>query len=258
MMELIIISVAAFFTSILTFYSGFGLGTLLMPLFALFFPIDIAIALTGVVHFINNLFKLFLVGRKTDKTVLLYFGIPAIIASFAGALLLIRISHVEPIIIYQLFDKTFEVTFIKVVIAIILLFFALFEIIPMLQRIQFGGKQLIAGGLLSGFFGGLSGMQGALRSAFLIKSGLSKESYIATGVVIALVVDVSRISVYVGNFASSGLNQNLILVIAATLSAIVGAFYANKILHKVTFKSVQKIVALMLIILSFALGFGMV
>ena len=45
---------------------------------------------------------------------------------------------------------------------------------------------LAAGGLLSGFLGGLSGHQGALRSAFLIKCGLSKEVFIASGVVIAL------------------------------------------------------------------------
>ena len=55
-MEIILISLAAFLTAILTFFSGFGLGTILMPVFAIFFPIDIAIALTGVVHFANNLF----------------------------------------------------------------------------------------------------------------------------------------------------------------------------------------------------------
>ena len=33
----------------------------------------------------------------------------------------------------------------------------------------------------SGFFGGLSGMQGALRSAFLARAGLSKEAFVASG-----------------------------------------------------------------------------
>jgi acyl-CoA reductase-like NAD-dependent aldehyde dehydrogenase len=41
---------------------------------------------------------------------------------------------------------------------------------------------LPVGGLLSGFFGGLSGHQGALRSVFLLRAGLTKESFIATGV----------------------------------------------------------------------------
>jgi uncharacterized protein len=91
-MEIIIIALAAFAISILTFFSGFGLGTILTPVFAIFFPIDLAIALTGVVHFCNNLFKIVLVGRKTDKAVLIRFGIPAILASFAGAWLLIKIT----------------------------------------------------------------------------------------------------------------------------------------------------------------------
>jgi hypothetical protein len=54
-MEIVIICLATFFTAILTFFSGFGLGTILLPVFAIFSPGDIAIALTGVVHFSNNL-----------------------------------------------------------------------------------------------------------------------------------------------------------------------------------------------------------
>lgn len=84
-MEIIIISLAAFITAILTFFSGFGLGTILTPVFMLFFPVDLAIALTGVVHFFNNLFKIMLVGKHANKKVLFRFGIPAIIAAFAGA-----------------------------------------------------------------------------------------------------------------------------------------------------------------------------
>jgi hypothetical protein len=38
--------------------------------------------------------------------------------------------------------------------------------------------------------------QGALRTVFLIRANLSKESFIATGVVIACIVDVIRLSVY--------------------------------------------------------------
>src|SRR5688572_25144987 len=73
-MELIILCVAALITSLLTFFSGFGLGTILMPVFAIFFPVEIAIALTGVVHFLNNIFKLLLVGIQADKSVVLKFG----------------------------------------------------------------------------------------------------------------------------------------------------------------------------------------
>ena len=57
-MEIILLCLAAFLASLLTFFSGFGLGTILMPVFALFFPLEMAIALTGVVHLLSNLFKM--------------------------------------------------------------------------------------------------------------------------------------------------------------------------------------------------------
>jgi len=38
--EYILIALVAFLTSILTFFSGFGLGTILLPAFLFFFPVD--------------------------------------------------------------------------------------------------------------------------------------------------------------------------------------------------------------------------
>jgi len=88
-MMYVIVCLVALGASFLTLFSGFGLSTLLMPAFALFFPLEAAIAMTAVVHLANNAFKLALVGRKADKEVLLKFALPgiaaAIVAAFAGA-----------------------------------------------------------------------------------------------------------------------------------------------------------------------------
>ncbi len=257
-MEIVIIVIAAFLTAILTFFSGFGLGTILAPVFAIFFPINVAIALTGVVHFTNNLFKIFLVGRNTDKAVLLRFGIPAILASFLGAWLLLKITDLPTIYDYQMFGKIFEVSPVKLIIAVILITFALLEIIPKVQKIQFGKEKLILGGVLSGFFGGLTGIQGAIRSAFLIKSGLSKEAYIATGVVIACLIDFTRLSVYASRFSAANMHENITLLISATLAAIAGAYIGRKLLNKVTLRFIQVLVAIMLIMISIALGAGII
>ena len=257
-MEIVIICLAAFLTAILTFFSGFGLGTILAPVFAIFFPIDIAIALTGVVHFSNNLFKIALIGRNTDKAVLLRFGIPAILASFAGAWLLLKITVLPTIVEYELWGKTFEITDVKLIIALLLIIFSILEISPSFQKVQFGKDKLVWGGILSGFFGGLSGIQGAIRSAFLIKSGLSKEAYIATGVVIACLVDFTRLSVYASRFSTANLHENLTLLISATLAAIAGAYFGKKLLKKVTLRSIQLLVAIMLILISITLGAGII
>jgi len=257
-MEIVIISIAAFLTSILTFFSGFGLGTILTPVFLLFFPVEIAIALTGVVHFTNNLFKIALVGKSADKSILIKFGIPAIAASLLGAWLLLGITGLPNVTSYEIGGKEFFITPIKLTIAVILLLFSIFEIAPAFQKIQFGKDKLVLGGLLSGFFGGLSGIQGAIRSAFLIKAGLTKEAYIATGVVIACFIDFTRLSVYASRFAASDLSGNMTLLVSTTLSAIIGAFLGNKLLKKITLKFIQIVVAVMLVVISIALGAGFI
>ncbi|MHB8530128.1 MAG: hypothetical protein ACYC8V_11535 [Caulobacteraceae bacterium] len=63
MLDFAVIGAVAFLASGLTLYSGFGLGTVLLPAFALFFPAPVAVAATRAVHLLNNLFKGTLVGR---------------------------------------------------------------------------------------------------------------------------------------------------------------------------------------------------
>lgn len=224
----------------------------------IFFPVDLAIALTGVVHFFNNIFKIILVGKNADKAVLFRFGIPAVIASFIGAWLLLHIPDSGPLFSYNVFGKTFEVYTVKFIISVLLIIFASMDLIPYFNKLQFGKQKLPFGGALSGFFGGLSGNQGALRSAFLIKAGLSKEAFIGTAVVVSTFVDLTRLSVYATRFVKSGLADNIIIVILATLAAIAGAYIGNKLLKKVTIKYIQVFVAIMLIMISLALGAGII
>lgn len=257
-MEIIVISVVAFLVAILTFFSGFGLGTILTPVFMIFFPVDLAIALTGVVHFFNNIFKLFLVGRNANRDVLIRFGIPAVIAAFVGSWVLLNITDLEPLFSYEMFGRSFVVEPVKFIISILLIIFASMDLIPYFQKLQFGKEKLPIGGALSGFFGGLSGNQGALRSAFLIKAGLSKEAFIGTAVVVSTFVDFTRLSVYATRFAQTDLIGNIQLVVIATISAIAGAFIGNKLLKKVTLEFLQVTVAIMLILISMALGAGLI
>lgn len=257
-MEFIIISISAIIASGLTFFSGFGLGTLLMPVFAIFFPVEIAVALTAVVHFLNNLFKLLLVGKHADKTAVLRFGIPAIFASFLGAWILLWLSELRPLFSYQLFFRDLHITPVKLIIAVLLVIFALFELIPRFEKLSFEKRYLPIGGILSGFFGGLSGHQGALRSAFLIRCGLSKESFIATGVVIACLVDVSRISVYSTHFLLAGASDKGLLLVVAVVSAFLGAFIGSRLLKKVTMRLIQIIVSIMLFGIALGLGSGII
>ena len=257
-MEYLIICLVAFIGSGLTLFSGFGLGTLLVPVFAIFFPVELAIALTAIVHFLNNLFKLGLLGKYADKKTVLRFGIPSLLAAFVGAFVLSGISDAEALYEYTLGSEPFQIVPLKLTIGVLLIFFALFDIIPKLASLQFDKKYLVLGGFLSGFFGGLSGNQGALRSAFLIRANLSKEAFIATGVVIACLVDISRLSIYSGKIFNSSNTINYGLVTAATLCAFSGAYFGNKLIKKITIKFLQTAVAIALIVFGILLSVGII
>lgn len=256
-MDFLIICLTAFLASGLTFFSGFGLGTILLPAFTIFFPVEIAIGITAVVHFLNNLFKLTLTVNNANAGVVIKFGIPSMLAAVAGAILLGSLVNVPPLYTYLLFEKIFFIEPVKLIIAFLMIAFALLDLIPALSKITFGEKFMVTGGLFSGFFGGLSGHQGALRSMFLVRSGLSKESFIATGIVIACMVDISRLSVY-GSSHFSIMQSQYGIIAAGTLSAFAGAYLGNKLLKKVTLKSLQYIVAVMLLVFALLLGAGII
>lgn len=247
----------------LTLFSGFGLGTLLLPTFSLFFPLEVAIAATAIVHLANNVFKVFLIGRAADLKTTLRFALPAAVAAALGAWLIARVGELSPLASYHLFGREFAIEPIKLLIGVLIAMFAGFELTPSLQKVSVPPQYLSLGGAISGFFGGLSGLQGALRSMFLLRAGLTKEQFIGTSVVSAIVVDFSRISIY----GLSLLDQQLedlsqqgvhYLVAAATLSAFVGSVLGAKLLKKTTLETVQKLVGTMLLALAAGLVGGWV
>lgn len=247
-MELLIVCIAALLASALTLFSGFGLGTLLMPVVALFFPLELAIAMTAMVHLANNLFKIGLLGRKADRSVLLKFGLPAIAAAFVGAGLLTYLGAVKPIYEYHAFGSNRQVSALKLVIGVLIISFVVLELSPTFSKTALDRKWLPLGGVISGFFGGLSGHQGAFRSMFLIKAGLGKEAFVATGVVLAVMVDISRMVIYGVGVSAHSEAIEWPLVIAACISAFIGAYFGAKVLKKATLRSVQLIVSALLIL----------
>ncbi|HMO51884.1 MAG TPA: sulfite exporter TauE/SafE family protein [Kiritimatiellia bacterium] len=264
-MDYFVISITALIVSTLTLFSGFGLGTLLMPAFALFFPIPVAVAATALVHLANNIFKVFLVGRQADRRVVLKFAIPAALAAFVGAWLLEVISGAAPLFAYALGERTAEITPVKLIIGALIVGFALLELAPRFESLAFNPRYIPLGGVLSGFFGGLSGHQGALRSAFLIRAGLSKEAFIGTMVVSAVVVDVARLLVYgatfsgfSGTFVSRGGASGWALVGAGIVAAFAGSMLGARLVKKVTMKTIRLIVGVMLLALGIALSAGVI
>jgi uncharacterized protein len=229
----------------------------LVPAFALFFPVQVAITATAVVHLANNVFKVFLVGKQADWGVVLRFALPGAVAALLGAASLNLFANSAPLYTYTLGDRGHEITLVKLIIGFLIILFAIAELLPYVSKLAFERKYLPLGGALSGFFGGLSGNQGALRSAFLIKAGLDKEAFIGTSTVASVIVDVVRLAVYgVYFFTASfeGMTGIWSFVVVASISAFLGAFIGARLITKITLHLVQTIVAIML----FLIGLGMV
>jgi uncharacterized protein len=250
---LFLICLVSFSASILTFFSGFGLGTMLLPVFCLFMPIELAVLSTAIVHILNNALKFVLIRQFIDKSVLISFGITAIIGAFIGSMIQKYLG--SGIVAYRidLFDDYYSVELLSSVVGVLMIVFAILDLIPLLKKISFGKGHFFAGGLLSGFFGGLSGHQGALRAAFLAKSTLSAEAFIATSVCLSLLIDAVRIPVYLSS-DSGGVGSDWLVISLACIFAFTGSFLGKRIFTKKKVKNIRILVAVFL----FIMGTGMV
>lgn len=229
-----------------------------MPVAAIFFPVPVAVAITAVVHLLNSLFKLGFLWKNVNPKVLIAFGLPALIAAIPGALLLDYLSVLEPITRYQWLGYEHAISPVKLAAGLLLIIFATAELVPFLNRLTSHNLGLSFGGILSGFFGGLSGHQGAFRSAFLIKANLGKESFVATNAAIAALVDTSRIIIYGLTFNFVLIEAQSTLVLLATIAAFLGVFIGTRLLKKITIGFIQKLVAVMLYLLGGLLGTGII
>ncbi len=255
-MDYLIIALAAASAAGLTFFSGFGLGTLLLPVLALFFSVELAVALTAVVHFLNNLLKVALLGRHADRRTLVAFGVLAMVGAYVGAQVLLWLAGREPLVSYRIGPLECQVTPVKLTVAILLIGFTLGDVLPGRRTVLIGRGPLMVGGLLSGFFGGLSGHQGALRSAVLIRSGLTKEQFLGTSVVLACLVDLARLSVYASGFLWERLLERPDIVATAVGGALLGTLLGKRLLPKVTLGAIRVLVSLLVGALALGLGLG--
>ena len=263
MTTILLISATAFGVSLLTLFSGFGLGTLLMPVFALFFPIEVAVASTAVVHAANNLFKVGILARGASRDVVVRFGLPAVAASFLGALLLAGLADQPTLVRWSLLGRDAEITPVKLVMGLLILAFSAFELMPALRALRAPVRWLPWGGALSGFFGGLSGHQGALRAAFLTSVGLTPTQFVATQAVLALLVDAARLVVYGWALSGAGLGGGdahdpipWALVGFATASAFAGAYLGKRLLPKLTLEGLHWLIGGLLLVVGAALAMG--
>ncbi|GAB4188123.1 MAG: sulfite exporter TauE/SafE family protein [Simkaniaceae bacterium] len=253
----LIIASSSLLAALLTFFSGFGMGTILMPIFAIFFPVPVAIGITALVHFLNNLLKFLLLIKSINWRITLIFGGAAVSTAAFGAWLLSIFSQMDPLWNYRIFGFSASITPVKLLVGILLMVFATVELFP-IPKFAIDAKALIFGGFLSGFFGGLSGHQGAFRSIFLIGSQITKKPFVATSASISFFVDLVRIIIYgftlKAFFAQIDYAFLFIAVVFAFLGILIGFF----LLKSITISFIRKIIMAMLYVLALFLISGLI
>ncbi|MEP7322257.1 MAG: sulfite exporter TauE/SafE family protein [Saprospiraceae bacterium] len=253
----VLLLIVSFGASLLTFYSGFGLGTLLLPVFAIWFPLDQAILLTAIVHFFNNIFKLYLFRKNIDIFILFRFGIPAILGALLGSFAMVLVNNLPIRYPVKIGPFNSSLTVFNLVIGILIIVFGILEFTGFGKK-NWGNKSMTLGGLLSGFFGGLSGHQGVLRSAFLIRYNFTKEAFFSTGVAIACLVDITRLAVYIPEMLQGSLNISVWWLLLAILSASAGVLVGNKMLKKMDIEKIKKLTAVCIVLMGMAILLGIV
>jgi uncharacterized membrane protein YfcA len=218
--------------------AGFGSSALLIPVAFSFFDLRTAIFLVACFHLFNNLFKIRVFWDKIDFKTFLHFGIPSICFSFGGAAL-IAILPLEVI---------------RDVLAIFLIFYAVYSLFKPKLAIRKNRGAAVLGGSLSGFFAGLIGLGGAIRSSFLVAFDFPKEVYVATSAMIAVVIDFTRIPTYIFTGAVQA-SSELFLIPFLIVSAYFGVKLGKILLSRIDQQTFRRIVSVALLLVGIKLLF---
>lgn len=223
---------ASLFAEIIGTIAGFGSSTILLPLALFFFNFTTALALVAFFHLFGNLSRVGFFKAGLDKETIIKFGIPSVIFSLVGALLVKYISQ----------------DLLKGLLGVFLLVYSMAFLWKDNIKIKQSPFNTFLGGSLSGFLAGLIGTGGALRGAFLTSFNLSKEKYIATSAFIAIVVDATRIPAYLKEgFLQSSYNWYLFILFPI---AILGSFIGKRIVERVPQELFKKVVLIAIFLVS--------
>lgn len=226
------LTLVGFFAGSIASIAGFGIGSLLTPLLALKTGIGLAVALVSIAHFIGTALRFAIWHKFVNKKVLLSFGAASAVGGLMGALL-----H------NLLYNQVLSVVF-----GFLLVFAGLSGLSGLSQRLKFKGKVAFAIGAVSGFFGGLVGNQGGIRSAALTGFNLKQKEFVATATGVALVVDLVRVPVYIF-YQGPEILQYKSYIGVATVGVVVGTVAGGMLLKRISEENFKETVSLILLLI---------
>ena len=210
---------------------GFGIGSLLTPLLALRVGMPMAIAAIAVPHAAATAFRFWRLRGAVDWRVVRRFGLLSAAGGLAGALLYTRLGGRS----------------LTLALAALLILTGTTGLTSLATR----RSSSRAAGLLgaaSGFFGGLAGNQGGLRSAALLTFSLSPAAFVATATATGLLVDIARTPVYLWRAGPELIALWLPLALA-TVGVLGGTLLGERVLLGMSQERFRRVVSLAILAL---------
>lgn len=220
---------AAFVAEVIGTMAGFGAATILTPIAALFMDVKTAIALVACFHLFGNGSRLIFFGRHIQWAIWAQFGLTGIACSFLGARLAARLSSPVISLLFGLFLLAYVALSLRASTRLVL---------PRRPA------TLAGGGAVSGLVAGLLGTGGAIRSVALLSFDLPAGAYIGTSAAIALMVDATRLPVYL----SEGLIPQALLPALGLLIgvAFTGSWTGQRLVRRISPAGFRRVVLALL------------
>jgi uncharacterized membrane protein YfcA len=212
--------------------AGFGIGSLLTPLFVTLVPTQVAVAAVSIPHVVGTAARFWLLRGHVDHQLLVRFGLTSAAGGLAGALLQARIGSAGLTILF----------------GSLLLFVAVSEFTGLSKRMRFRGAVAWIAGALSGLLGGLVGNQGGIRSAAMLGVDVPRQAFVGTATAVALIVDGARLPVYLATTGGELLEMWPTIAIA-TIAVACGTLFGHRVLIRIPEEKFRPTVAVLLAIL---------
>lgn len=216
--------------------TGFGIGSLLTPAFAVWYDAKLAVAAVSIPHLVGTAIRFWLVKGHVDRRVIWSFGLASAAGGLTGALLHSRASNPA----------------LTIVFGVLLLFVSASELSGLARRMKFTGALAWIAGALSGLLGGLVGNQGGIRAGALLGFNMRRDAFVATATAIGLIVDAARMPVY-AVMQGRELVELWLPIAAATAGVAIGTFAGNRVLKRIPEPVFRRVVAVLIGVLGLSM-----
>ncbi len=235
-MDIFYLSVLTLVAATLGTITGFGTSTLMIPVLVMFLPPVEAIFFVAIIHWFGDVWKVALFRQGFNLRLLVLFGAVGLITSYFGAF--ISLGANGQVLLRAL--------------GAFLAGYAIFLLLETKFKVQANNLTALTGGALSGFFAGMFGIGGAIRSLFLSAFDLPKAVYLATAGAIGLLVDSTRIITYFtqGAVLPEQLWWGMLVFIPVSF---LGAKLAKRVVDKIPQTRFRQVVAAFLFIIGIKL-----